>query len=113
MSNDKLTAKEIISDERLLYMNSPIGYEFAENIEKAELNRLKGFLINVFAATDDAAADAIRAASHEEVIDTYLNNNFTFDPEWYGVRELPRGIDGKPISRLDDPEYQRKMGFRP
>lgn len=111
--SDKITAKDVLADERPLYLNSPIGYAFAENIEKAEEGRLKSFLINLFAQGDDVAGDSIRAATLEEVIDTFLNNGFTFDPEWYGVRELPKGIDGRPKSRLDDPDYQRKMGFRP
>lgn len=108
----KLTGKDILAEKRELFMNSPIGYPYAERIEKSEVGRLKSFLINLF-ASDEKYGDAIREATHEEVIDTFLNNGFTFDPEWYGVRELPKGVDGRPISRLDDPEYQRKMGFRP
>lgn len=113
MSDDKLTGKDILAYDGELFMNSPVGYLFAERIEKNEEGRLKSFLINVFAGGDDQAGDAIRQATHEEVIDTFLNNNFTFDPEWFGVRPLPMGRDGRPMSRLDDPEYQRKMGFRP
>lgn len=113
MSDDKITAKDIINDERELFMNSPIGYEFAERITQKEEGRLKSFLINIFAPGDDQAGDAIRAANLEDVVQTLLNNNFTFDEEWFGVRALPTGIDGRPVSRLDDPEYQRKMGFRP
>lgn len=108
-----ITAADIIADSRELWLNSPIGYAFAERINQHDEGRLKSFLINLFTAGDDQAGDAIRAASKEDVIQTFLNNNFTFDEEWYGVRELPMGIDGKPVSRLDDPEYQRKMGFRP
>lgn len=109
----KITAADIIADERELWVNSPVGYAFAERINQRDEGRLKSFLINLFTAGDDQAGDAIRQATLEEVIQTFLNNNFTFDPEWYGVRDLPRREDGTLASRLDDPEYQRKMGFRP
>lgn len=107
----KITAADVLADERELFMNSPEGYAFAERINQRDEGRLKSFLINVFGAMDDAWSDAIRAASLEQVVQTFLDNNFTFDPEWYGVRELPKGIDGRPKSRLDDPDYQRRMGF--
>jgi hypothetical protein len=109
--SEPMTAKEIIEHEGELFMNSPIGYEFAERVEKSNVGGLKSFLINIFAGADDVTGDAIRAASHEEVVQTLLNNNFTFDPEWFGKRELPKGIDGRPISRLDDPEYRRAKGL--
>jgi len=111
--NGKPTAVDILADERELWMNSPVGYLYAERINQREDGRIKSFLINIFAQGDDEAGDSIRHASLEDCIQTLLNNGFSFDPEWYGNRELPKGIDGKPISRLDDPEYQRKMGFRP
>lgn len=107
----KVTAADIMADSRELFMNSPEGYAFAERINQHDEGRLKSFLINIFAPGDDAAGDAIRAANLEQVIQTFLDNNFTFDPEWYGVRELPKGIDGRPKSILDDPNYQRRMGF--
>lgn len=108
---DKMTAAGIVAHEGELWLNSPIGYEFVERIEKADVGRLKSFLINIFAADDDAAGDAIRQASAEEVVQTFLNNNFTFDSEWFGRRDLPRGVDGRPVSRLDDPEYRRAKGL--
>lgn len=108
-----MTAKEIVESTQELWLNSPIGYEFVEKIEKSDLGRLKSFLINLFAQGDDSVGDAIRNASHEEVVQTFLNSNFTFDEQWYGYREIPKGIDGRPKSRLDDPDYQKKMGFRP
>lgn len=112
MSDEKPTAKDIVNDERELWMNSPIGYAYAQRIHQKDEGQLKSFLINIFAG-DEAYAEAIRQASLEDVVQTLLDNNFTFDEQWFGYRELPTGIDGKPISRLDDPEYQAKMGFRP
>ena len=105
-------AQEIIDDPRDLWLNSPIGYLYVERIEKKDMGHLKGFLINTFTAGDDLMGDAIRQADDKAVIETYLNNNFTFDPEWYGFRPLPTKADGTPIGRLDEPDYQRKMGFR-
>jgi hypothetical protein len=109
---DKPTAAQIIADPQDLYMNAPVEYPYVEKITQREESRLKSFLINVFAQGDDGAGDAIRNSSLEAVVQTLLDNNFTFDTEYYGYRPLPKGVDGKPISKLDDPEYQRKMGFR-
>lgn len=106
-----MNAKEVVENESELWLNSPVGYLFAERINQRDEGRLKSFLINIFAQTDDAAADAIRQASLEDCVQTLIDSGFTFDSEWYGVRQLPMGIDGKPMSRLDDPEYRRKMGF--
>lgn len=113
-STDKILGKDVVAYEGDLYLNSPIGYEYAEKIEKGEVGRLKSFLISIFAGADDepgGMGDAIRNATQEEVIDTFLNNGFSFDTEWFGKRELPKGVDGRPKSRLDDPDYQRKMGW--
>lgn len=106
-----MTAQEIIDTEGELYMNSPVGYVFAERRTQKDIGGLKGFLINIF--NDEVYSEAIRRAEPLEVIQTFLDNGFSFDAEWYGVRQLPIGADGKPQSRLDDPEYQRKMGFSP
>lgn len=106
-----MTAQEIINDERELFMNSPIGYVFAERRSQKDVNGMKGFLINIF--NDEVYSESIRQSEPVEVVQSLLNNGFTFDPEWYGVRNLPVGRDGKPMSRLDDPEYQRHLGFRP
>lgn len=107
----KITAADVLADERELFMNSPEGFAYAERINQRDEGRLKSFLINIFAPGDDQAGDAIRASNLEQVVQTFLDNNFTFDPDWYGVRALPTGIDGRPMSRLDDPDYQRRMGF--
>jgi hypothetical protein len=114
VSKEVPVAKDILARDEDLFLNSPIGYAFAERIEKKDLARLKSFMIAVMVGPDDKPGgwgDAIRASSHEEVINTFLDNHFTFDPVWYGVRELPKGVDGRPISRLDDPEYRRKIGL--
>lgn len=109
--SDKTTAADIAADPRELWMNSPVGYAFAERVEKSNVGGLKSFLINVFAPGDDAAGEAIRAATQEELIQTLLNSGFTFDPEWYGIREIPKGPSGQPLSRLDDPVYRRSIGL--
>lgn len=108
-----MIAQEIIDSEQELWLNSPVGYPYAERINQREDSRLKSFLISLFAQGDDEFGDAIRRAETVDVVQTFLNNNFTFDADWLGARELPKGIDGRPRSRLDDPEYQNKMGFRP
>lgn len=108
---DKITAKDIVADERELWLNSPVGYLYAERINQREEGRLKSFLINIFAQGDDASGDAIRNASLEDCVQTLLNSNFTFDTEWFGIRALPTRPDGTVLGKLDDPEYQRKMGF--
>ncbi len=111
MSNDKVTAIDIVNDERELFLNSPVGYPFAERINQREESRLKGFLISLFTQGDDAMGDAIRQSTVEQCIQSFLDNNFTFDEQYYGVREIPLGSSGQPLSRLDDPEYRRSIGI--
>ena len=113
-ATEKPTAKSIIADERELFVNTPIGFPYARRAHQRDLGGLKSLLIEVLVGADDQPGgwgDAIRAATQEELIDTCLNNNFTFDPEFYGVREIPLRPDGNPISRLDDPEYRRAKGM--
>ena len=81
-----MTAKEIIESKDVLYMSSPVGYQFAQKIDQHDISNLKSFLINIF--QDEFVAESIRKASHEEVIQTYLDNGFTFDSEWYAARLL-------------------------
>jgi hypothetical protein len=86
-----------------LYLNSPAGYPFAEKIEKTEISRLKSFLINL--TPDEHFQNEIRAYSDEQLYKSLEDSGFTFDEEWRGVIEVTG-------SRLDDPDYARKMGFR-
>jgi len=69
-----------------LYLNAPEGYPIVARIKKSDTLGLKSFLIGM--SLDDRTQDMIREMSHEEVVNTCLANNFTFDPEWYGYREL-------------------------
>ena len=81
-----MTIEEIINSEKTLYMNSPVGYPFAQKIEHRDVGNLKSFLINT--TPDELLQQQIRDMSHEAVIEAYLLNNFTFDEEWYGARLL-------------------------
>lgn len=67
-----------------LWLNVPEGYPFAEKIAKDNIGGLKSFLINT--TPDESIQQMIRDMSDQEVIQTCLNNNFTFDEEWYGAR---------------------------
>lgn len=69
-----------------LYMNTPIGYPFAQKISKTDIGALKGFLINT--TPDEALQQMVRDMTDEEVIQTCLDNNFTFDEQYYGARLL-------------------------
>ena len=79
-----MTAQEILDDERELFMNSPQGYPYAQRIPKHDLGNLKSFLINT--TPDELIQQGIREATHIEVIQTYLDNGFTFDEQWFGAR---------------------------
>lgn len=70
--------------EPVLYMNTPPGYPFAQKIEKTDIGGLKSFLINT--TPDENLQQMIRDMSDEEVVQTCLDNNFTFDEEYYGAR---------------------------
>lgn len=67
-----------------LWMNTPEGYPFAQKIAKNDTQGLKSFLIST--TPDEQVAQMIREMDHEQVVQTCLDNNFTFDPEWYGAR---------------------------
>lgn len=67
-----------------LYMNVPIGYPFAQKIEKSNIGGLKSFLINT--TPDESLQQMIRDMNDEEVVQTCLANNFTFDEEYFGAR---------------------------
>ena len=69
-----------------LYLNSPIGYPFAQKIEKNDDGQLKSFLINT--TGDEQIAETIRQMSHEELIQDLERNGFTFDEEYFGARLL-------------------------
>lgn len=79
-----MTAKEIINDPRELWLNSPEGYVFAQKIEKGDVGGLKSFLINT--TPDETVQDLIRGMGHEELIQSLLTNNFTFDEVYLGAR---------------------------
>jgi hypothetical protein len=67
-----------------LYMNVPMGYPFAAKLTKADIGGIKSFLINT--TPDEQAQQLVREMTNEQVIQTCLDNNFTFDPEWLGAR---------------------------
>lgn len=67
-----------------LWMNTPMGYPFAEKIAKSDIGRLKSFLIGTTA--DEQTQQVVREMTDSEVIRTYQDNGFTFDSEWYGAR---------------------------
>lgn len=112
--SDKITAKDIIGDERELFVNTPVGFPYARRANQNDLGGIKSLLIEVLVQGDDQPGgwgDAIRTATQEELIDTCLNNGWTFDTEYFGVREIPLRPDGNPISRLDDPAYRASKGL--
>jgi hypothetical protein len=67
-----------------LYMNTPIGYPFAQKILKTDIGGLKGFLINT--TPDQDLQQMIRDMTDEEIWQTCLDNNFTFDEQYFGAR---------------------------
>lgn len=69
-----------------LWLNSPIGYPFSEKIEKTDTGRLKSFLMNT--TPDQELQQEIVAMTHDELIETFERNGFTFDEEWFGPRLL-------------------------
>lgn len=69
-----------------LYLNTPIGYPFAQKILKTDINGLKGFLINT--TPDQDLQQMIREMDETEVWLTCEENNFTFDEEYLGARLL-------------------------
>lgn len=69
-----------------LYMNTPQGYPFAQPLKKSDVGGIKSFLIST--TPDEATQEMIRQMEDDQVIQTCLDNGFTFDAEWYGVREL-------------------------
>lgn len=69
-----------------LWLNSPIGYPFAQKINKNDVGALKSFLIGTTA--DEQTHEMVRNMSHQELIEDFERNNFTFDEEWYGARLL-------------------------
>jgi len=72
-----------MSDEEL-WLNAPEGYPFAQKIAKSDTGQLKSFLINT--TPDEQVQEMIRKMDHDEVVQACLDNNFTFDSEWYGAR---------------------------
>lgn len=79
-----MTPVEIIHDPRQLWLNSPEGYPFAQKIEKGDIGQLKSFLIST--TPDEATQELVRQMSHEQLIESYINNNFTFDEQFLGAR---------------------------
>lgn len=75
-----------MSDLPELWLNSPIGYPFAQKIAKSDVGGLKSFLINT--TPDQDLQETIRQMSHQELIESFERNNFTFDEEWLGARLL-------------------------
>lgn len=75
-----------MTETQELWLNSPVGYPFAEKIAKSDVGRLKSFLINT--TPDDLLQEMIRNMSHQQLIEDLERSGFTFDEEWYGVREL-------------------------
>lgn len=69
-----------------LWMNTPVGYPFAQKIAKTDINGLKSFLIST--TPDEGLQEMIRQMNDEEIVQTCLDNGFTFDEDWYGYREL-------------------------
>jgi hypothetical protein len=69
-----------------LYMNTPVGYPMAQKISKTDIGGLKSFLINITA--DKALQQMVREMTDEEVWQTCLDNNFTFDEQYFGARLL-------------------------
>lgn len=79
-----MTAQEILDDPRELWLNTPEGYPFAQKLEKSDTQGIKSFLIST--TPDEQIHEMIRQMSPIEVIQSCLNNNFTFDEQWYGAR---------------------------
>lgn len=97
-------------DNANYFLNSPYGYPYAEPIAKGDFGNLKRFAIQLSGADEDLQ-ETVRNATHEQLISWFLASKFTFDPEWYGVRELPKNADGTQKSALDDPMYRRRIGI--
>ena len=76
-----------MSDLPELWMNSPVGYLYAQKIAKSDINGLKSFLINT--TSDELLQQMIREMTDQQLYENYERNNFTFDEEWYGARLLP------------------------
>lgn len=69
-----------------LWLNSPIGYPYAQRIEKNNDSQLKSFLIGTTA--DEQTAEMIRQMTHDELVEDLERNGFTFDEEYFGARLL-------------------------
>lgn len=82
----KSLAQQIFDDPRELFMNSPVGYPFAQRIHQRDIGNLKSFLINT--TPDEAIQESIRQTGDVDIIQSYLDNGFTFDEEWFGARLL-------------------------
>lgn len=79
-----MTAQEILDYQGELWLNTPEGYPFAQQIEKSNTQAIKSFLISTTA--DEQIHDMIRQMEPLQVIQSCLDNNFTFDEQWYGAR---------------------------
>ena len=93
-----------------LWMNSPIGYPYAEKIEKNNEHEILRFMLMISGA-DEANQEVLREATHDQRIKMLEDSGFTFDPIWLGQRELPTRPDGAPASALDDQQYRMRNGI--
>ena len=108
--NEQPTPQQILNDPRELWLNSPVGYPYADKISKNDEGGLRRFMIMI-SGSDEDSIEIARAASHVELLKMLLDSKFTFDPEWYGARELPQRPDGSGVSALDDPSYRYRHGI--
>jgi hypothetical protein len=69
-----------------LYLNVPEGYPIDRKIAKSDIHGLKSFLISN--TPDDQLQDWVREMNDEQIVQTCLDNNFTFDEVWLGYREV-------------------------
>lgn len=67
-----------------LWLNAPEGYPIAQEISQDDTGQLKSFIIGL--TPDEEMQESVRQMTHEEVLQWFADNNFTFDEEWFGAR---------------------------
>lgn len=93
-----------------LWLNSPVGYPYAEQISKDDSEALKRFMLQL-AGGDEDMQEIVRESTPQQIVKMLEDSNFTFDEEWLGYRALPE-YNGKQRSALDDPQYRSRLGMR-
>ena len=93
-----------------LWLNSPVGYPYAEKVRKSDTQGLKRFMLQITAGNKEME-QSVRDSTHLEIVKMLEDSKFTFDPEWYGARQLPMNASGTQRSALDDPYYRQRIGI--